>query len=91
MLRTILIILYKRIKKSSSRSEQERKRSNSQSDSSSGKGLPHQLRLGPDDAKKESNGEFHFSNMPEFLCSISIKIFILATRILYITGLFHYG
>ncbi|KAL3985424.1 WD domain G-beta repeat family protein [Acanthocheilonema viteae] len=35
------------------RSEQEKKRSNSQSDSLSGRGLPHQLRLGPDDAKKE--------------------------------------
>ncbi|EJW75250.1 hypothetical protein WUBG_13837 [Wuchereria bancrofti] len=35
------------------RSEQERKRNNSQSDSSSGRGPSHQLRLGPDDVKKE--------------------------------------
>lgn len=42
------------------RSEQERKRSNSQGDSLSGKGLPHQLRLGPDDVKKESDGGFYF-------------------------------
>uniref|UniRef100_A0A0R3RSY3 WD_REPEATS_REGION domain-containing protein n=1 Tax=Elaeophora elaphi TaxID=1147741 RepID=A0A0R3RSY3_9BILA len=39
------------------RSEQERKRSNSQSDSSSGRGPQHQLRLGPDDVKKEASDD----------------------------------